>query len=280
MAALKQATTALQTDVQGYRQAMADGQASLGDLEQQVASLSSALEEGANLTPEQLADQLPEWDVRLAELRARYQRLRVPVSSLRAVLWAQFGLLAGLLLVGTPLHLWVFDVTNRAQAVVSIFGWEVAGLTFQLVAVSILAGIWGMGGASIAVITSLTHRFGRGTLTLSYLPAQWTKPLRGAFIGAVIFMLVQGGLIQDNNSTQPPAVPTDAPAGAAADDGAGAGRMPRDLDLVQTFFVLSLSSLAGFQERAFLQKLEDILKAVLGVGGEQEQAAKEGQAPG
>lgn len=204
--------------------------------------------------------QLDNWSRTLKGIQGELQETAVSRLHVYGAVAGNVLILAILFIWGTPLHQnLLHEITLGRLDEFRFLWWSLEGQAGHLVALSILAGVWGMAGGCINSISALSARYARGTLLNRYLLHLWTKPVRGAFIGAILFMLIQAGLL-----TFHPETPTDE-----------GQRTMGPLQLTYTIF--ALSALAGFQERGFIQKLEDIIKALLGVRGEEQQARVEQQ---
>lgn len=231
----------------------------IGSAARELDRLASELKEmEASLAasdPPPGAEQVEAWSQRLPQLQAGLRKLNARVN--RGLRWEliSLGVLFG---VGLILHIALLDLVftgsyKHPNGEMYLFPWfghegvEVSVAAVQLVSMSVLAAIWGAAGGIVVTIIGMAE--GEAGVYAPRFGLPWiVKPLRGAFVGVMIFMLVQAGLLAAGTET----------AGAA-----GAGQAV-EVSPRQVFFIFALSGLAGFQEQAVLQKINDVLRAILG----------------
>lgn len=180
----------------------------------------------------------------------------VPASD-NVLMNATIGL-AVLAAVGLPLSLILLNLIFTQETSITInvlwrFKWTLPALSVQLVSMSVLAGIWGAAGGIIS--SMLVEEKRSGSRRRSHM-AWLVRPLRGAFVATVIFMMIQAGLLASSNP-----------------DAAGS---PLEISARSLYFVLALSAMAGFKEDVFLEKVSQIVLAVLGSTPQADDEGNEG----
>lgn len=252
---LKAATARMLDDARAAGETIGHAATELDRLASELKEIDAELNGPETPTPEQIEG----WAVRLPQIQAAILQMNARVNyGLRS----QLIVLSLLFGVGLILHIALLDLVftgafKHPDGELHIFPWfglkgfEVSVAAAQLVSMSVLAAIWGAAGGIVATIIAMAE--GAAGLYSPRFGLSWiVKPLRGSFVGVMIFMLVQAGLLT---------------AGADAAEASNAG-LPFEVSPRQVFFIFALSGLAGFQERAVLQKINDVLKAVLGSSGD------------
>lgn len=108
--------------------------------------------------------------------------------------------------------------------------------------------LWGAVGAIFSSIVALIRRRAERTLLPTYEPWHYMKPLVGGFTGALVYLILAGGVRFFN----PEAGIPDGPLGFLA------------AAVSQFRLAFLLAALSGFQERTFFNKLDALIKVLLG----------------
>lgn len=203
-------------------------QAALGEsLQNLLAEMEAA---GQNPAEEAIQ----QWTTRLHLLQAEFQELLMPRKTAVQAVAGLAGVTLVIFLIGVGLHTLLLEHQEAAtgrltpEARVAI-----------MMGMSAVAALWGALGSSTAALVNVARLYAEGMLTFNDLVDQYTKPLRGAFVGGIIFLLVQGGALE--MSVQ------NAPAGEQ-----------------QSFLLFALSGLSGLYEHGFMEKARVLLGAMLG----------------
>lgn len=197
-------------------------------------SLHSLLAELAEATQSPDEQTVRHWTARLNLLQAEFQEMLLPPkTAVKAV--AGLGAVTLLLfLLGVGLHALLLQHQEAAGGRLSP-----EDRMAILMGMSAVAALWGALGSSTAALVNVSQLYAEGMLTFNDLVDQFTKPLRGAFVGGIIFLLVQGGVLEMNTAS--------APMGEQ-----------------HSFVIFALSGLSGLYEHGFMEKARVLLGALLG----------------
>lgn len=197
-------------------------------------SLRHLMSELASATQNPAEEDLQRWNARLQALQAEFQELLMPrQTAVQAVVGLAGGTML-LFLLGVGLHTFLLQHQEAAGGRLSPED-QVA----ILMGMSAVAALWGALGSATTALVNVSRLYADGMLTFNDLVDQFTKPLRGAFVGGIIFLLVQGGLLQMNVDGRP-------------------------LAEQQSFVIFALSGLSGLYEHGFMEKARELLGALLG----------------
>lgn len=197
-------------------------------------SLQSLLDELVVASQNPDENTVRQWTARLHLLQAEFQEMLMPrKTAVQAVLGLSV-LTMLLFLVGVALHTLLLQHQEAAGGRLTP-----EDRVAILMGMSAVAALWGALGSSTAALVNASRLYAEGMLTFNDLVDQFTKPLRGAFVGGIIFLLVQGGLLETNNAS--------APMGEQ-----------------HSFVIFALSGLSGLYEHGFMEKTRVLLGALLG----------------
>lgn|GEM_PF-3784332 len=231
-AALLSSAKALQDAMIAWNPPSQEAKARQDELQQSLSNLVTLLST-PNQTP---GDQdLQQWSAWLQVLQSEFQELLMPRAEVTRSL-RYISLLAGGIAVAA---LAVHALLLYYQEVGTGGSISPMERTAIYIGMALVAGLWGALGSCVAALIDIGQNYMKGTLTDSMLVDHSTKPLRGAFVGAVVFLLVQAGLLN------------------VQDDGTALGEQ-------RSLIIFALAALSGFYEDGFMAKTRTLLEALLG----------------
>ncbi len=202
------------------------------ELQQSLGSLITLLS-----APDQNpADQdLKGWSAWLQVLQTEFQELLMPRQAVMKAVRSMSAVTGLIALAAVAIHALLLYYQEMGTGV-SISPMERTAIYIGMV---VVAGLWGAIGSSVATLIDIGQRYMNGSLSYPVLVDHYTKPLRGAFVGAVIFLLVQAGLlnVQDNDTA---------------------------LGEQRSLVIFAMAALSGFYEDGFMAKTRALLEALLG----------------
>ncbi|MFZ5826656.1 MAG: hypothetical protein ACOY94_20390 [Bacillota bacterium] len=200
-----------------------------------VESLHSLLAELAAAPQSPDPETMRQWTTRLHLLQAEFQEMLMPPKMAVKAVVGLSGLTLMLFLLGVALHTFLLQHQEGAGGRLTP-----EDRVAILMGMSAVAALWGALGSATSALVNVSRLYSEGMLTFNDLVDQFTKPLRGAFVGGIIFLLVQGGVLEMNTAAGTP------------------------LGEQHSFVIFALSGLSGLYEHGFMEKTRVILGALLG----------------
>lgn len=226
---MKQAR-ALQAAITGWSAPSPEGKSRQEAL---TDSLRQLLDELAGAEQSPAKEALARWNARLQVLQAEFQELLMPRRTAVQAVIGLSGMTMLLFLLGVGLHTFLLQQQEGARNI------SPEDRVAILMGMSAVAALWGALGSTTTALVTVSRLYADGMLTFNDLVDQFTKPLRGAFVGGIIFLLIQGGLLTMDVDGRP-------------------------LAEQQSFVIFALAGLSGLYEHGFMEKARELLGALLG----------------